>query len=68
MLAHFRRAVDEGATVVTGGSVPAMPPHSRMAHGCNPTIWTGLDDTASVMREEIFGPAATLHRSMARTR
>jgi aminomuconate-semialdehyde/2-hydroxymuconate-6-semialdehyde dehydrogenase len=42
--------------VVTGGGVPAM--QGALAEGCwvQPTIWTGLPETASVVREEIFGP------------
>ncbi len=33
--------------------------------GCwvQPTIWTGLPETAAVVQEEIFGPVCTLHRS-----
>jgi aminomuconate-semialdehyde/2-hydroxymuconate-6-semialdehyde dehydrogenase len=56
VLGYYRLAVEEGATVVTGGGVPSMA--GELADGCwiEPTIWTGLDDRARVMREEIFGP------------
>jgi len=56
VLSYYKKAVDEGATVVTGGGVPAMP--GTLKDGCwvQPTIWTGLPDTAAVMVEEIFGP------------
>jgi aminomuconate-semialdehyde/2-hydroxymuconate-6-semialdehyde dehydrogenase len=56
VLSYFKVAVDEGATVVTGGGVPAMP--GELADGCwvQPTIWTGLPETARVIKEEIFGP------------
>lgn len=56
VLSYYRKAVDEGATVVTGGGVPDMP--GDLADGCwvQPTIWTGLGDDASVCREEVFGP------------
>ncbi|HEY0832370.1 MAG TPA: 2-hydroxymuconic semialdehyde dehydrogenase [Azospirillum sp.] len=56
VLAYYRKAVEEGATVVTGGGVPDMP--GALAEGAwvQPTIWTGLPETASVVREEIFGP------------
>jgi aminomuconate-semialdehyde/2-hydroxymuconate-6-semialdehyde dehydrogenase len=56
VLSYYDKAVAEGATVVTGGGVPAMP--GALAEGAwvQPTIWTGLPDTAAVMREEIFGP------------
>ncbi|NMG73413.1 2-hydroxymuconic semialdehyde dehydrogenase [Aromatoleum diolicum] len=56
VLSYYRKAVEEGATVVTGGGVPQMP--GALAEGAwvQPTIWTGLPETASVVREEIFGP------------
>jgi aminomuconate-semialdehyde/2-hydroxymuconate-6-semialdehyde dehydrogenase len=60
VLGYYRRAVEEGATVVTGGGIPAMP--AELQGGCwvQPTIWTGLSDDASVVREEIFGPCCHL--------
>ena len=56
VLGYYAKAVAEGATVVTGGGVPAM--QGALAEGCwvQPTIWTGLPETASAVREEIFGP------------
>jgi len=56
VLGYYKKAVEEGATVVTGGGVPEMP--ARFKDGCwvQPTIWTGLPETASVITEEIFGP------------
>ncbi|HBO81883.1 MAG TPA: 5-carboxymethyl-2-hydroxymuconate semialdehyde dehydrogenase, partial [Cupriavidus sp.] len=41
---------------VTGGGVPDMP--GELQDGCwvQPTIWTGLPETARVIKEEIFGP------------
>lgn len=56
VLSYYQKAVDEGATVVTGGGVPKM--EGDLGEGCwvEPTIWTGLPETASVVREEIFGP------------
>ena len=56
MLSYYRKAVDEGATVVTGGGVPEMPAELAEGAWVQPTIWTGLPETASVVREEIFGP------------
>ncbi len=60
VLAYFKRAVAEGATVVTGGDVPSMP--GALDHGAwiRPTIWTGLSDNATVMRDEIFGPCCNI--------
>ena len=56
VLSYYARAKQEGATVVFGGGVPDMP--ADLKDGCwvQPTIWTGLPETASVVREEIFGP------------
>ncbi len=56
VLCYYERAVRDGATVVTGGGTPQMPPN--LVHGAwvEPTIWTGLPDDSPVIREEIFGP------------
>jgi aminomuconate-semialdehyde/2-hydroxymuconate-6-semialdehyde dehydrogenase len=56
VLSYYAKAKAEGATIVTGGGVPDMP--GELAHGCwvQPTIWTGLPETASVVKEEVFGP------------
>jgi aminomuconate-semialdehyde/2-hydroxymuconate-6-semialdehyde dehydrogenase len=56
VMSYYKKAVDEGATVVTGGGVPNMPDDLKDGHWVQPTIWTGLPETASVVREEIFGP------------
>ncbi|MBV5286600.1 MAG: 2-hydroxymuconic semialdehyde dehydrogenase [Methyloversatilis discipulorum] len=56
VLSYYRRAVEEGATVVTGGGVPDMPGELADGAWVQPTIWTGLPETAAVVREEIFGP------------
>ncbi|MDE3012423.1 MAG: 2-hydroxymuconic semialdehyde dehydrogenase, partial [Pseudomonadota bacterium] len=56
VLGYYRRAVQEGATVVTGGGVPGMPEALAEGAWVQPTIWTGLPESASVVREEIFGP------------
>ena len=56
VLSYYRKAVEEGATVVTGGGVPDMPDDLRAGAWVQPTIWTGLPETAAVVREEIFGP------------
>ncbi|MGR6808219.1 2-hydroxymuconic semialdehyde dehydrogenase (plasmid) [Sphaerotilus natans] len=60
VLGYYQRAVDEGATVVTGGGVPDMPADLKGGCWVQPTIWTGLKDDASVVREEIFGPCCHL--------
>lgn len=56
VLSYYRSAEAQGATVVTGGGVPDMP--AELAGGCwvEPTIWTGLPESATVITDEIFGP------------
>jgi aminomuconate-semialdehyde/2-hydroxymuconate-6-semialdehyde dehydrogenase len=56
VLSYYAKARAEGATVVTGGGMPDMPRALQEGSWIQPTIWTGLPETASVVREEIFGP------------
>jgi len=56
VLGYYRKAIDEGATLVTGGGVPELPAELSGGAWVQPTIWTGLPETAAVVREEIFGP------------
>ncbi|MEX6725835.1 2-hydroxymuconic semialdehyde dehydrogenase [Parapedomonas caeni] len=60
VLGYYRQAKAAGATVVLGGGVPAM--EGALANGSwvEPTIWTGLPEDASVIREEVFGPCVHL--------
>lgn len=56
VLSYFALAVEEGATVVTGGGTPDLP--GEFGAGCfvEPTIWTGLSEDARCVKEEVFGP------------
>ncbi|MGO3741236.1 2-hydroxymuconic semialdehyde dehydrogenase [Kerstersia sp.] len=56
VLSYFDLAVQEGATVVTGGKVPVFGDARDNGAYVLPTIWTGLPDDARCMREEVFGP------------
>lgn len=56
VLSYYEKARAEGASVITGGGIPEMPAELRDGAWIQPTIWTGLSETASVVREEIFGP------------
>ncbi|MBF5006778.1 2-hydroxymuconic semialdehyde dehydrogenase [Diaphorobacter caeni] len=56
VLSYYRLAVEEGATVVSGGGVPTFGDARDNGAFVQPTIWTGLPDTARCMREEVFGP------------
>ena len=56
VLRYYRRALEDGATLVCGGGVPDMPDSLSGGAWIQPTIWTGLPETSAVVREEIFGP------------
>lgn len=60
VLDYYRLAVDEGATVVTGGGVPALIGETANGYFVEPTLWIGLAHDARVCREEIFGPVAAI--------
>jgi aminomuconate-semialdehyde/2-hydroxymuconate-6-semialdehyde dehydrogenase len=60
VLSYYKLAVDEGATVVTGGGVPALEGGAAGGFFVEPTIWTGLSHDSRVCREEIFGPACAV--------
>ena len=54
---YLRSAIDEGGTFAAGGGRP--PEHER-GFFIQPTLITGLDNSATVAREEIFGPVLTV--------
>lgn len=58
VLSYFKKAVDDGATVVTGGGIPDMPGELADGYWIQPTLWTGLPEDAAVVQEEIFGPVS----------
>ena len=57
---YFDLAVQEGATVLVGGGIPDLGADLAAGSWIEPTLWTGLDNTARVVREEVFGPVAAL--------
>jgi aminomuconate-semialdehyde/2-hydroxymuconate-6-semialdehyde dehydrogenase len=56
VLSYYAKAVEQGATVVTGGGIPDMPGDLVGGAWIQPTIWTGAADDAAIVTEEIFGP------------
>jgi aminomuconate-semialdehyde/2-hydroxymuconate-6-semialdehyde dehydrogenase len=60
VLGYYQLAVEEGATVVTGGGIPDLAGDAAGGYFVQPTIWTGLPHEARVCREEIFGPACAI--------
>lgn len=56
VLSYYKKAMEEGATLITGGGIPQMEGELAEGNWVEPTIWTGLPETAAVIKEEIFGP------------
>jgi len=56
VLSYYRLAQEEGATVVTGGGIPKFGDGRDGGFYVQPTIYTGLPETAKCVKEEIFGP------------
>jgi aminomuconate-semialdehyde/2-hydroxymuconate-6-semialdehyde dehydrogenase len=56
VLSYYKLAVEEGATVVSGGGVPAFGDDRDHGFYVQPTIYTGLAESARCVKEEIFGP------------
>ncbi len=52
---YLKLAVAEGAVVHAGGTVDDAAGFTG-GYWVQPTVWTGLDHSARVLREEIFGP------------
>jgi aminomuconate-semialdehyde/2-hydroxymuconate-6-semialdehyde dehydrogenase len=60
VLGYYALAVEEGAEVLAGGGVPALPEANAAGFYVEPTVWTGLPDGARSVREEVFGPVCHL--------
>jgi aminomuconate-semialdehyde/2-hydroxymuconate-6-semialdehyde dehydrogenase len=56
VLSYYELAREEGATLVTGGSVPNFGNALDQGFYVQPTIYTGLPESARCVKEEIFGP------------
>ena len=57
VLSYYQLAREEGTTVVTGGGVPKFADERDNGFYVQPTIYTGLPESARCVKEEIFGPA-----------
>ncbi|ADP81403.1 Aldehyde Dehydrogenase [Pseudofrankia inefficax] len=57
VLSYIENGRSAGATVATGGAVPA-----GLEHGCyvQPTVFTNADNAMRIAREEIFGPVVVV--------
>ena len=56
VLSYYTLAREEGATVVTGGGIAAFGDNRDQGFYVQPTIYTGLPESARCVKEEIFGP------------
>lgn len=56
VLSYYQLAREEGATVITGGGIPSFGDARDNGFYIQPTILTGLPETARCVKEEIFGP------------
>lgn len=56
VLGYYKLAREEGANIVTGGGIPHFGDELDNGSFVEPTILTGLPETARCVREEIFGP------------
>lgn len=60
VLSYFKLAQEEGATVLAGGGIPSLGDDLAGGAWIEPTLWSGLDNSARTLREEVFGPVAAL--------
>jgi aminomuconate-semialdehyde/2-hydroxymuconate-6-semialdehyde dehydrogenase len=56
VLSYYTLAREEGATVVTGGGIATFGDNRDQGFYVQPTIYTGLPESARCVKEEIFGP------------
>jgi aminomuconate-semialdehyde/2-hydroxymuconate-6-semialdehyde dehydrogenase len=56
VLSYYKLAREEGAAVVTGGGIPEFANGLDKGFYIEPTIYTGLAESARCVKEEIFGP------------
>jgi aminomuconate-semialdehyde/2-hydroxymuconate-6-semialdehyde dehydrogenase len=56
VLSYYQLAQKEGATLVTGGGIPKFGDNRDNGFYVQPTIYTGLSESAGCVKEEIFGP------------
>ena len=56
--ALIQQAIDEGATVLTGG--PGLPDGVNRGYYIRPTVLTDVTPGMTIWREETFGPVATI--------
>jgi acyl-CoA reductase-like NAD-dependent aldehyde dehydrogenase len=58
---YIKSAIDEGATLATGGIRPTEPPLDK-GFFVAPTVFTGVAQEMTITREEVFGPVVGIHK------
>jgi aldehyde dehydrogenase (NAD+) len=58
-LGYVRSGVEHGAKIAVGGKVPGDPALAR-GFFVEPTIFTGVSNSMTIAREEIFGPVLSV--------
>ncbi len=56
VLSYYELAQRESATLITGGAIPRFDNALDQGFYIQPTIYTGLPESARAVKEEIFGP------------
>jgi aminomuconate-semialdehyde/2-hydroxymuconate-6-semialdehyde dehydrogenase len=56
VLSYYQLARQEGASLITGGGTPQFGNALDQGFYVQPTIYTGLPESARCVKEEIFGP------------
>jgi len=56
VMSYYQLAREEGARVITGGGIPKFGDGRDNGFYVEPTIFTGLPESARCVKEEIFGP------------
>lgn len=59
VLSYYEKARKEGAEIHAGGGTPELQGYEG-GYFVEPTVWTGLPESSSVVTEEIFGPCTHL--------
>ncbi|MGW5381563.1 aldehyde dehydrogenase family protein [Nocardia sp. NPDC003963] len=54
VLGYIRKGIDEGATLLVGGTEP--PADTTAGFWVRPTLFTDVDNSMTIAQEEIFGP------------
>ena len=60
VLSYYRLVSEEGGKFVAGGGVPEFQDERKNGSFIQPSVVTGLRQSARCMREEIFGPVCAL--------